>query len=285
MRDRVVIAVDPTLVSGQTIFFVEATTDFNLNNVDYDAIPEVTDVSSATNAYNGIARYFPWERRPYKAYINSVKHKFTIPTSNFSVSNDRVTFNDEQIYRSMMINDYIYDYRRRSTDVIDDPDPAAPEGATIPVYPVRRYKITGCNDGSMSVDVEIDENYNITPLGNNDQYGYVDTLSGLLKFDASPVEATEQAERITNEFYTGNINDTIDTGTDGLFADPLFANTPTLELYYVARYGESVTRIKYMTIEQFLERAVDYAIDWTYFTKDEDVPSGTADKALTLIHI
>ena len=273
---------DPNIVSGQTIFFVEATTDFNLNNVDYDAIPEVTDVSSATNAYNGIARYFPWERRPYKTYINSVKHKFTIPTSNFSVSGSRITFNDEQIYRSMMINDYIYDYRRRSTDVIDDPDPAAPAGSTIPVYSVRRYVITGCRDSDMSVEVEIDTNYNITPFANNDQYGYVDTLSGLLKFNASPVEATEQAERIKNEFYTGSISDTIDTATDGLFSDPLFPNTPTQELYYVARYGEAVVRIKYMTIDQFLERAVDYAIDWTYFTKDEDVPSGAGDKAWVL---
>ena len=39
----------------------------------------------------------------------------------------------------------------------------------------------------------------------------------------------------------------------------------------MARYGDAVPRFRYFTIEQFLERAVDYAIDWTYFSKDEDV--------------
>ena len=51
-RDIDATPQDPTLVSGQTIFFVEATSDFNLNNVDYGAIPTVNDPSNTTNGYS-----------------------------------------------------------------------------------------------------------------------------------------------------------------------------------------------------------------------------------------
>ena len=135
----------------------------------------------------------------------------------------------------------------------------------------------------MSVGVELDANYNaVSPAtSTNDQYGYVDSLSGQLKFTPSTVPATEEAERITNVFNTGNLQDTIDTGT-GTFTDPLFPNTPTQTLYYVARYGDPVPRYRYFTIEQFLERAVDYAIDWTYFSKDEYISETSTDKAWVL---
>ena len=274
---------DPTLVSGKSIFFVEATTDFNLKNVNYNSIPTVNDPNNTASGYKGIARYFPWERRPYKTYFNSTKHKFAIDASDFTVGGSTITFSDERIYRSIFINDYIYDYRRRSGDVIPDPTPGAAEGATIPVYPVRRYNVVSCNDANMSIGVELDALYSSpNPAGDsNDQYGYVDSLSGQLKFDPSPVEATEQAERVQNVFNTGAISDTIDTGT-GTFSDPLFPNTPTTTLYYVARYGSSVARYRYFTIDQFLERAIDYAIDWTYYTKDEDVGSGNGSKAWVL---
>ena len=87
----------------------------------------------------------------------------------------------------------------------------------------------------MSVGVELDANYNaVSPAtSTNDQYGYVDSLSGQLKFTPSTVPATEEAERITTVFTSGNINDTIDTGT-GAFTDPLFPNTPTQTLYYLS---------------------------------------------------
>ena len=75
---------DPTTVAGKTIFFVEATTDFNLNNVDYSAIPTKSDPNQTTTGYKGTARYFPYERRPYKSYINSVRHKITIPLSDYT---------------------------------------------------------------------------------------------------------------------------------------------------------------------------------------------------------
>ena len=132
-RNPDAVPQDPTLVSGQTIFFVEATTDFNLKNVNYGSIPTVNDPSNTVSGYKGIARYFPWERRPYKTYFNSTKHKFAIDASDFTVGGSTITFSDEKIYRSIFINDYIYDYRRRSGDVIPDPTPGAAEGATIPV--------------------------------------------------------------------------------------------------------------------------------------------------------
>ena len=275
---------DPTLVTGQTIFFVEATTDFNLNNVNYGSIPTVNDPNNTASGYKGIARYFPWERRPYKTYFNSTKHKFSIDPSDFNITaTNSIQFNDERIYRSIFIEDYIYDYRRRSTDIINDPDPNAAPGSTIPVYPVRRYRVTGCNDSTKTVNLELDPNYSaVSPSSDtNDQYGYVDSLSGQLKFEPSVVPATEEAERIQTVFNTGNLNDTIDTGT-GTFSDPQFSNTPTQTLYYVARYGDAVPRFRYFTIDQFLERAVDYAIDWTYFSKDEDVSDTSTDKAWVL---
>ena len=282
-KDPDAVPQDPTLVSGQTIFFVEATTDFNLKNVNYNSIPIVNDPSQTENGYKGIARYFPWERRPYKTYFNSTKHKFSIDPSDFTVSGSTITFSNENIYKSIFIEDYIYDYRRRSSDTIADPDPNAAPGSTIPAYGVRRFKVTTCNDANMSVGVELDANYGgPNPASDtNDQYGYVDSLSGQLKFVPSPVEATEEAERITTLFDTGSVSDTIDTGT-GTWSDPLFPNTPTQTLYYVARYGDAVPRYRYFTIDQFLERAVDYAIDWTYFSKDEDVSDTATDKAWVL---
>jgi len=271
---------DPSLVSGQTVFFVEATTDFNLNNVNYSSIPTVNDPSNTANGYDGTARYFPYERRPYKTYLNSVKHKITIDPSDFTAtSNDGttsyITINDEQLYQQMMIEDYIYDYRRRSSDTVED---EANPGTQIPAHGVRRYKITGLNDSNRTVSLEMTATYNNISLSDtNDQYGYVDQLSAQLKYSGTT------AERIENIFNTGFLNDTIDTGT-GAFGNPgdNLPNTPTETLYYVARYGESVARYKYFKIEQFLENAVDYAIDWIYWSKEEDISPTSTQKAWVL---
>jgi hypothetical protein len=277
-KDVDAVPQDPSLVSGQTIFFVEATTDFNLNNVNYDDIPTLNDPTNTASGYKGIARYFPWERRPYKTYFNSTKHKFSIDPSDFNITGaNTIQFDitDESsmnIYRSIFVEDYIYDYRRRSADTTTEGEPPV----TVAEYTVRRFRVTGCNDSNKSISVEIDPSYNaIQTTDTNDQRGYVDALSGQLKFDGTV------AERINSTRTTGNINDTIDTGT-GAFTDPLLPNTPTQTLYYVARYGDSVVRYRYFVIEQFLERAVDYAIDWTYFTKDEDVSATSSEKAWVL---
>ena len=271
---------DPTTVSGKTIFFVEATTDFNLNNVDYSTIPTVNDPNNTASGYKGIARYFPWKRRPYKTYFNATKHKFSIDPSDFTITganNIQFDENDENsmnIYRSIFVEDYIYDYRRRVGDTKTEDQGGV--SVTVPEYVVRRFRVTGCNDSNKSISVEIDDGYNaVNQSDTNDQFGFVDTLSGQLKFSGT-VE-----ERITSTRTTGNINDTIDIGT-GSMSDPLWSNTPTQTLYYVARYGEAVVRYRYFIIEQFLERAVDYAIDWTYFTKDEDVSPTASEKAWVL---
>ncbi|BCU94370.1 MAG: hypothetical protein CM15mV5_0210 [uncultured marine virus] len=44
----------------------------------------------------------------------------------------------------------------------------------------------------------------------------------------------------------------------------------------------SVARYRYFTIEQFLERAVDYAIDWTYSVKMKMYQTTSTDKAWVL---
>jgi len=271
---------DPSLVTGQTIFFVEATTDFNLNNVNYTSIPTINDPSNTINGYNGTARYFPYERRPFKTYLNRVKHKITIEPSDFTaISNDGTTstinINDEELFQQMMIEDYIYDYRRRSTDTVEDD---ANPGTQIPAYVVRRYQITGLSASTRNVTLEMSSTYNSISLSDtNDQYGYADVLSGQLKYSGTT------AERIQEIRNTGFLDDTIDAGT-GAFGDPndQLPNTPTLTLYYVARYGEAVAPYKYIKIEQFLENAVDYSIDWTYWSKEEDIKSDSSNKAWVL---
>ena len=50
-------------------------------------------------------------------------------------------------------------------------------------------------------------------------------------------------------------------------------------LLHVARIGELTVRQRYITIEQYLDRYVDYAFDWTFFIKDEDVDPGSTNKA------
>ena len=50
-------------------------------------------------------------------------------------------------------------------------------------------------------------------------------------------------------------------------------------LLHVARIGELTARERYITIEQYLDRYVDYAFDWTFFIKDEDVDPGSTNKA------
>lgn len=50
-------------------------------------------------------------------------------------------------------------------------------------------------------------------------------------------------------------------------------------LLHVARMGELTLRERYITIEQYLDRYVDYIFDWTFFMKDEDVENGTTNKA------
>ena len=54
------------------------------------------------------------------------------------------------------------------------------------------------------------------------------------------------------------------------------------KLIHTARIGEITTRTRYIEIEQYLDRYVDYAFDWTFFMKDEDVDPTSTNKAWIL---
>jgi hypothetical protein len=223
-------------------FWVEVTEDFNLQNVQLSALP--TPGLNPISGYRGYSRYFPYETRQLKTYINSIYHKLFINQFNISGTNT-ITIADDFEYQHIMINDYIYDYRRRTTDAANG---------------VRRYIVTGLNDNTRTVTVELDSNYSIDEGSYNDQVAY--NSNGSLSFD-SGIE-------ITQAYDTGSISGAI------------AAATLTTELYFVGRYGESTLRTKFIAISQFLEAYVDYAFDWLYYTKDEDIDPTTSNKAWIL---
>lgn len=241
------------------MFWIEVTEDFNLLNQDVDNLPSVANGitynastgliisdQTAISGYQSNARYIPYDRRSLKTYINSIYHKYPMIQGTFTVNNATtltIPQTAEFIYYQMMINDYIYDYRKHGN-----------EGQG-----VRRWIITGLNDSTRTVTVSLDTTYSITPSNNNDQQAYVGA-GGTINF--------QSGSKIITAYTTGALNDTI-------------SQTGTQELYYVGRYGELTAREKYINIEQFLENYVDYAFDWLYFTKDEDVDP-TAEKAWLL---
>ena len=223
-------------------FWVEVTEDFNLQNVQLSTLP--TPGLNPISGYRGYSRYFPYETRQLKTYINSIYHKLFINQFNISGTNT-ITIADDFEYQHIMINDYIYDYRRRTTDGGNG---------------LRRYIVTGLNDNTRTVTVELDSNYSIDEGSYNDQVAY--NSNGSLSFD-SGIE-------ITQAYDTGSISGAI------------AAATLTTELYFVGRYGESTLRTKFIAISQFLEAYVDYAFDWLYYTKDDDIDPTTSNKAWIL---
>jgi hypothetical protein len=226
-------------------FFIEVTVDFNLQNIDITTVPQNPSFSTAVG-YRGTARYTAYERRALKTYLNTINHKLNISESNINPVAVNQFDLDEFSYYHVMINDYIYDYRKRTTDATSG---------------VRRWKVTNVSDTNRRVTVALDTGYTINTGDRNDQQAYI--FNGLLSFTSGT--------QITEVYTTGNINDAIDT-----------ANTPTTGLYYVGRYGETTLRTKYITISQFLEAYVDYAFDWVYFTKDGDIDPATQNKAWLL---
>jgi len=65
-------------------------------------------------------------------------------------------------------------------------------------------------------------------------------------------------------------------GTSGNFTTgPISASDESSTVIFVARHGEEIPRIKTITIDHFLSEFDDYAIDWTYYTKDEDISPTT----------
>ncbi len=68
-------------------------------------------------------------------------------------------------------------------------------------------------------------------------------------------------------------------GTTGNFIDgPLGTIDESGTLIFVARHGERSPRVKTIRIDHFLSEFDDYAIDWTYYTKDEDIDQNTNNK-------
>ena len=79
------------------------------------------------------------------------------------------------------------------------------------------------------------------------------------------------SEEITNVVTSGTLGDTIDLTLNGID-----------ELVFVGRYGEDITRQKRMVVNYSLEEFVDYAFDWAFYIKDEDINSKSNNKIWTI---
>ena len=90
--------------------------------------------------------------------------------------------------------------------------------------------------------------------------------------DSYSIQAQDELdnEEIDTSFTTGDLN------------RPLSVLNTFNKLVHTARLGELTTRQRYITIEQYLDRYVDYVFDWTFFMKDEDVDVNTTNKAWIL---
>ena len=232
-------------VNNVSKFFIEVTKDFNLKNVDIADVPEVT----ATNAYFGFFRFYPWERRDLKTYLNSIHHKLTLNSTEFTISGNVITFADTTLgrfyYNHFMYNDYIYDYRRRPGD--------ADFGA-------RRFNVTALDDSTRSVTCNITTDYD----GNDNTYTSVDATGNndqQARHTPFSFEGGATGTAISTVYSTGALDDTID------------ATSQTSNLFFVGRYAEQTPRTKFFTITQFLSAYEEVAFDWTYYTKDDDVPN------------
>lgn len=246
-------------------FFIEVTKDFNLLNVNVDTDLTVSRTGSDENLTTGnitegeedlegllcTIRYSPYKRREYKEYLNSTYHKLEIPQASFTTIDNTLTC-DEFFYNHLMINDYIYDYRKRSTD--------GEQG-------VRRFTVVGLDDNTRTATVEIDSGYSIDGNDNNDQIYYLtpgspDTI-GSEEIDNTSVEIDEV-------YDSGSLSDTLDPSNT-------FNN-----LLFVGRYGEQIVRQKNITIDYFIDKFIDYAIDWYFYLKEEDINQNSNDKIWTI---
>ena len=246
--------------SGEYVasFWIELTTEFNRLNLNSGDLPDSNAGLSQTGTFreqisqsldiNGVptipfglvctVRYMPYERRVYRTFINSIYHKLNIPQGSFTITGTTTFTCDDFYYYHFMITDYIYDYRKRGTDV---------QGQG-----VRRWVVTGLNDNTKTVTVALDTTYNSVNQGNNnDQQAYIDGLS--LTFEDNG------GEEINTTYTTGSLNDSISS------------DSVTRDLYFVGLYGSTTQRYKFINIPEFLEAYTEYAIDWLYFTKDEDI--------------
>ena len=230
--------------------WIEVTADFNRKNVAITDLPTFgSSVWANANGNRSYIRYYPYERRVLKTYLNSIYKQLELPSSAFTVSGNTITFTGataDLYYYQFMVNDYIYDYRQRSTEN---------QG-------VRRFVVTGLDDGTRTVTLTLDSTYTgISTTSNNDQQA---------RYDGQDLY-------VFTEDYGGSppfgaiINTIYNTGT---LADTISGTTKTANLHYVARFGESGDNLreKYITINQFIPKYEEHAFEMTFFMKDEDVP-------------
>ena len=106
-------------------------------------------------------RYSPYKRRDFDTYLFSTNHKLEIPPATYTVSGNTITC-DDFYYKHLMENDYIYDYRRRTTDAVQS---------------VRRFIVNSLDDSTNTATVSIDPTYTINNNSpnneNNDQFYYI----------------------------------------------------------------------------------------------------------------
>ena len=169
---------DETVDEGKktVVFWIDATELFNVLNVNVENDLINPDIGSSqdftTNSitqappnypatgYLATVRFIPFETRDLKTYLECVNHKNLLTSAEYVVINDTsFTCLDDFYYNQFMINDYIYDYRRYTSDT-------AAQG-------VRRYRITGLNDSTKTVSIGVDTNYSIAPDEINDQQAYL----------------------------------------------------------------------------------------------------------------
>jgi len=169
---------DETVDEGKktVIFWIDATELFNVLNVNVENDLINPDIGSSQNfvtnsitqappnypatGYLATVRFIPYETRDLKTYLECVNHKNSLTSAEYVVIND-TSFRclDDFYYNQFMINDYIYDYRRYTSDTT--------------AQGVRRYRITGLNDSTKTVSIGVDTNYSIAPDEINDQQAYL----------------------------------------------------------------------------------------------------------------
>lgn len=283
-RYRVLTFYDYDDVQAIPRFYIEVTEEFNKLNLNSSALPNAIGGYSVllnTGSFNkdpnltiqglkAVVRYTPYERKDMKTYLNSYRHKSVIELVGLNAITGSNTFTvTDLLYENIMINDFIYDYRIANTDVdpanVTDEEFEAEQG-------IRRYNVTGCSssNGVNTITVELDTTYtDFDDTYNNDQQYY-------FRYDPVSSEYSVQAQdeldnkKIENTYTTGTLNHTLYSG-----------NTYN-KLLHVARMGELTTRQRYITINQYLDRYVDYVFDWTFFMKDEDVDPDSTNKAWIL---
>lgn len=113
-----------------------------------------------------------------------------------------------------------------------------------------------------------DNNLSPGPSGGGGGSSYINATS----ITSYTIQSQNEVDntKITTTYVTGGLNRSLSTANS--------YNT----LLHVARMGELTTRQRYITIEQYLDRYVDYAFDWTFFMKDEDVDPTSTNKAWIL---